>query len=82
MKFIRRSLVVLGLSLFAISSGLAQETCKRDVEPGFSLCVPEGYYLEAGENHKLVVTGTCLVKDKDTFDSVFERAAKSLRLDN
>ncbi len=176
MKFIRRSLVVLGLSLFAISSGLAQETCKRDVEPGFSLCVPEGwsvetkpdqkfkmffapaaetftaninlkddassasltsyaadsiktiisnpskpgatsiklvgwtdfttvsglngnkvvfeseykgllirtiqYYLEAGENHKLVVTGTCLVRDKDTFDSVFERAAKSLRLDN
>jgi hypothetical protein len=176
MKVIRRSLVVLGLSLIAISSGLAQETCKRNVEAGFSLCVPDGwsvetkpdqkfklffapaaptftaninlkddastasltsyvgdsiknilsnpptiaattiklvgwtdfatasgvtgnkaifeteykgllirtaqYYLEAGQNHKVIVTGTCLVKDKDTFDSVFERAAKSLRLDN
>lgn len=176
MKVIRRSLVVLGLSLIAISSGLAQETCKRDVEPGFSLCVPEGwtvetkpdqkfkvffapaaetftaninlsddassasltsyvadsikkilsnppniaatsiklvgwtdfatasglngnkaifeteykgllirtiqYYFNDAQNHKLLVTGTCLVKDKDTFDSVFERAAKSLRLDN
>jgi len=176
MKFIRRSLVVLGLSLFAISSGLAQETCKRYVEPGFSLCVPDGwsvetqadqkfkaffapaaetftaninlrdesssasltsyvadsikrilsnpptiaatsiklvgwtdfatasgvtgnkvifetehqgllirtvqYYLAAGQSRKFIVTGTCLVKDKDTFDSVFERAAKSLRLDN
>jgi len=178
MKVIRRSLVVLGLSLIAISSGLAQETCKRDVEPqgGFSLCVPEGwsvetkpdqkfklffapaaetftaninlkddassasltsyvgdsiklvlsnppkigaasiklvgwtdfatasglngnkavfeteykgllirtiqYYLEAGQNHKVIVTGTCLLKDKDTFDSVFDRTAKSLRLDN
>jgi len=176
MKLIRRSVAVLGLTLIAISSGLAQETCKRNVEAGVSLCVPDGwtietkpdqkfkvffapaaetftaninlkddtssaslasyvadsikqilsnpptiaatsiklvawtdfasasgvrgsravfeteykgllirtiqYYLEAGENHKVIVTGTCLLKDKDTFDSVFERAAKSLRLDN
>jgi hypothetical protein len=176
MKFITRGVVVLGLSLIAISSGLAQETCKRDVEPGLSLCVPIGwsvetkadqkfktffappaetftaninlrddtssaslksyvdesiklvlsnppeigaasiklvgetdfatasglngnkvvfeteykgllirtiqYYLEGGQNHKFIVTGTCLVKDKDTFDSVFERAAKSFQVEN
>jgi hypothetical protein len=176
MKIIRRSLVVLGLLLLCFSSGLAQETCKRDVEPGFSVCVPDGwsvetkadqkfksffapaaetfttninfrddassasltsyvadsikqilsnpptiaatsiklvgwtdfatasglsgnrvafeteykgllvrtvqYYLEAGQNRKLIVTGTCLVKDKVTFDSVFERAAKSFRVEN
>jgi hypothetical protein len=176
MKFITRSLVVLALLLLAASSGLGQETCKRDVEPGLSLCVPDGwsveakadqkfkaffapaaeiftsninlrddtssesltsyvadsvkkilsnpptiaatsiklvgwtdfatasglngnkmifeteykgllirtvqYYLEAGQNRKFIVTGTCLVKDKDTFDSVFERAAKSFRAEN
>ena len=176
MKFITRILVVLALLLLAVSSGLAQETCKRDVEPGFSLCVPDGwsvetkadqkfktffapaaetftaninlrddtssasltvyvadsikqvlsnppeigatsiklvgsadfatasglngnkvifeteykgllirtiqYYLEAGQNRKFIVTGTCLVKDKDTFDSVFERAAKSFQVEN
>jgi hypothetical protein len=176
MKFITRILVVLALLLLTVSSGLAQETCKRDVEPGLSLCVPDGwsvetkadqkfkslfapaaatftaninlrddtssaslksyvddsiklilskppeigaasiklagltdfatasglngnkvifeseyqgllvrtvqYYLEAGQNRKFIVTGTCLVKDKDTFDGVFERAAKSFRAEN
>jgi hypothetical protein len=176
MKFITRILVVLALLLLAVSSGLAQETCKRDVDQGVSLCVPDGwsveaqkdqkfkqlfaptaetftaninlrddtssvlltsyvaaqikqilsnppslgatsiklvgsadfatasgvngnkvvfeteykgllirtvqYYLEPSEDHKVLVTGTCLVKDKDTFDSVFERAARSFRVEN
>jgi hypothetical protein len=176
MRLISRSLAVLGLSLIAISGVAAQETCKRDVEPGFSLCVPDGwsvetspdqklkqfyapraetftaninlrddpspaslisyvgqsiktilsnpptiaatsiklvgwtdfataarvsgnkaifetefkgllirtvqYYIDGGQDRKFIVTGTCLVKDKDTFDSVFERAAKSFRVEN
>ncbi len=176
MRVVERILVVLALLLLTVSSGLAQETCKRDVEPGLSLCVPDGwsvetkadqkfksffapaaatftaninlrddtssasltsyvadsiklilsnpptiaatsiklvgetdfatasglngnkvifeseyqgllvrtvqYYLEAGQNRKFIVTGTCLVKDKDTFDGVFERAAKSFRVEN
>jgi hypothetical protein len=176
MKLIRGSLAVLGLSLIAISVGLAQETCKRDVEAGFSVCVPEGwsveakpdqkfkalfapkaetftaninlkddtstdslmsyvglsiktilsnppsisatsiklvgwmdfatasglngnkaifetefkgllirtvqYYVDGGQSRKFIVTGTCMVKDKDAFDSVFERAAKSFRVEN
>ncbi|HSP62195.1 MAG TPA: hypothetical protein VLQ90_04355 [Pyrinomonadaceae bacterium] len=162
--------------MLAISGGLAQETCKRDVEAGFSVCVPEGwsvetqpdqkfkaffapkaeiftaninmrddpsnasfmiyvgqsikqvlsnppsisatniklvgwvdfataagvngnkaifetefkgllirtvqYYIDGGTDRKFIVTGTCLVKDKDTFDSVFERAAKTFRVEN
>jgi hypothetical protein len=176
MKLSRKSLAVLGLSLIAISSVGAQEICKRDVEPGFSLCVPDGwsvetqpdqklksffapkaetftaninlrddpstaslisyvgqsiktilsnpptiaatsiklvgwtdfatatglngnkaifetefkgllirtvqYYIAAGQDRKFIVTGTCLVRDKDTFDSVFDRAAKSFRVEN
>jgi hypothetical protein len=176
MKLIGRSLAVLGLLLIAISGGLAQETCKRDVEPGFSVCVPDGwsveakpdekfkaffapkaetftaninlrddtstaaltsyvgqsiktilsnppsisatsiklvgwtdfataagvngnkaifetefkgllirtiqYYIDAGQDRKFIVTGTCLVRDKDAFDSVFDRAAKSFRVEN
>ena len=175
MKVLKRSLLVFGVCLIAISNGLAQDTCKRNLEAGFSLCVPEGwtaeakpeqkfkmlfappgegfnaninlkedssslsltayvgesikaimsnpptiaatnikllgwtdfntssglsgnrivleteykgllirtiqYYLSDGENHKIIVTGTCLVKDKDRHEGVFDRAAKSLRVD-
>jgi hypothetical protein len=176
MKLIGRSLAVLGLLLIAISGGLAQETCKRDVESGFSVCVPDRwsvetkaneklktlyapaaetftaninlrdgtstaslmsyvgqsikmvlsnppsisatsiklvgwtdfatatglngnkatfetefkgllirtvqYYIDGGTDHKFIVTGTCLVRDKATFDSVFDRSAKSFRVEN
>jgi hypothetical protein len=176
MKLITRIITALAVLLLAVAGGLAQETCKRDVEAEFSLCVPDGwsvetkanekfkmlfapaaepftanidlkddtstaslvsyvgqsiktilsnppsisatsirlvgwtdfatatglngnkatfetefkgllirtvqYYIDAGQSRKFIVTGTCLVRDKDTFDSVFERSAKSLRVEN
>ena len=175
MNKIRTVLLVVSAVLLGAWSVAAQETCKRDVEPGFSLCVPEGWSVETspdqklkqfyapraetftaninlrddpstaslisyvgqsiktilsnpptiaatsiklvgwtdfatatgmngnkaifesefkgllirtvqyyidGQGRKFIVTGTCLVRDKDTFDSVFERAAKSFRVEN
>src|SRR5437588_2074250 len=40
------------------------------------------YIFSAGANRKLVVTCTSLEKDQEQLDPVFERAAKSFRLDN
>ncbi|MDX6577532.1 MAG: hypothetical protein QOE96_3485 [Blastocatellia bacterium] len=175
MKFVRSVVAGLALILFSLSVGVAQETCKRNIEPlgGFSLCVPDGwsvqaregekfkmifgpaaetftaniniknenstfslpdyagasiktvlantvgatsiklvrwtdfsstsglaadravfeveykglqitsiqYYFVAGSNKKFVLTGTCLLKDKDAFENLIERAAKSFRLE-
>lgn len=38
------------------------------------------YYFDAGNSRKLIVTGTSLDKNKEVFDRVFDRAAKSFRL--
>ena len=40
------------------------------------------YQFSAGANRKLVVTCTFPEKDQEQLDPVFERAAKSFRLDN
>lgn len=38
------------------------------------------YYFDAGENNKLIVTGTALEKDKVTLDPIFDRAVKTFRI--
>jgi hypothetical protein len=65
---------VLALILFSLSIGWAQENCKRNLEPqgGFSLCIPEGWSVQATEGEKF---------KKIAFESIFERAAKSFRLE-
>ncbi len=67
---------------FATASGLTGSKVIFETEYKGLLIRTVQYYLEPSENHKVIVTGTCLVKDKDTFDSVFERAAKSFRVEN
>jgi len=39
------------------------------------------YYLEGNPGQKLIVTGTSLEADQNTNDKVFDRAARSFRLD-
>ena len=38
------------------------------------------YLFDAGNNRKLIVTGTSIEKNKEVFDRVFDRAAKSFRI--
>jgi hypothetical protein len=76
------SIKLVGWADFAIASGLHGNKTVFETEYKGLLIRTVQYYLEAGQNHKVIVTGTCLVKDKDTFDSVFERAAKSFRIEN
>ena len=75
------SIKLVGRTDFATASGLTGERVAFETEYKGLLIRTIQYYLDDGNNHKFIVTGTCLVKDKDTFDSVFERAAKSFRVD-
>ena len=73
------SIKLVGRTDFATASGLTGERVAFETEYKGLLIRTIQYYLDDGKNRKFLVTGTCLVKDKDTFDSVFERAAKSFR---
>ena len=75
------SIKLVGWTDFVTASGLAGNKAVFETEYKGLLIRTVQYYLDDGKNHKFIVTGTCLVKDKDTFDSVFERAAKSFRVD-
>jgi hypothetical protein len=67
---------------FATASGLSGNRAVFETEYKGLLIRTIQYYVDDGQNHKFLVTGTCLLKDKDTFDSVFERSAKSFRVEN
>jgi hypothetical protein len=74
------SIEALGQSEFVTTAGL------RGIRSTF-LTLYKGfwvrsiqYYFDAGNNRKLILTGTELEKDKEVLDSVFDRAAKSFRL--
>ena len=73
------SIKLVGWTDFATASGLAGNKAVFETEYKGLLIRTVQYYLDDGKNHKFIVTGTCLVKDKDHFDGVFERAAKSFR---
>jgi hypothetical protein len=49
-----RNLALLGMLLLGASSTVAQEACKRNIEPqgGFSLCVPDGWTASEKEGQK------------------------------
>ena len=53
-----RNLALIGLLVLGASSTVAQEVCKRNIEPqgGFSFCVPGGWTAEEkeGQKYKLV----------------------------
>ena len=76
------SIRLVGWMDFATAAGLNGNKAVFETEFKGLLIRTVQYYIDAGQDHKVIVTGTCLVKDKDTFDSVFERAAKSLRVEN
>ena len=76
------SIKLVGWTDFATASGLAGNKAVFETEYKGLLIRTIQYYLDDGRNRKFIVTGTCLVKDKDAFDSVFDRAAKSFRVGN
>lgn len=39
------------------------------------------YYFDAGNNHKILVTGTALEETKETYDKVFDAALRSFQID-
>ena len=49
-----RALALLGMLLLLKSGAVAQEVCKRNIEPkgGFSLCVPDGWTASEKEGQK------------------------------
>ena len=59
MKLITKTAAVLTLVLAGVTLGQAQETWQRNVESqgGFSLCVPEGWSVEAqkGDKFKMLI---------------------------
>lgn len=73
------SIKLVGWTDFATGSGLAGNKAVFETEYKGLLIRTIQYYLDGGKNRKFIVTGTCLLKDKDTFDGVFDRTAKSFR---
>ncbi|MGA9997749.1 MAG: hypothetical protein WBP93_20205 [Pyrinomonadaceae bacterium] len=39
------------------------------------------YYFDAGNNHKILATGTALEETKETYDKVFDTALRSFQID-
>jgi hypothetical protein len=66
---------------FSSTSGLAANKAVFEVEYKGLMITSVQYYFDSGSNQKFVFTGTCLLNDRDAFESIFERAAKSFRLE-
>jgi hypothetical protein len=75
------SIKLVGWTDFSSTSGLAANRVVFETEYKGLLITTVQYYFDSERNQKFVFTGTCLVKDRDVFESVFERAAKSFRLE-
>ena len=74
------SIKLVGWTDFATTGGLNGNRVVFETEYKGMLIRTVQFYLDGGER-KFVLTGTCMVKDKDKFDVVFESTAKSFRLD-
>jgi hypothetical protein len=66
---------------FVTSSQLKGERVALETEYKGQLVRTVQYYFDDGLNRKLIFTGTCLGSERDRCDPVFERAAKSFRLE-
>ena len=75
------SIKLVSWSDFSSTSGLAANRVVFETEYKGLLITTVQYYFDSERNQKFVFTGTCLLKDRDAFESIFERAAKSFRLE-
>jgi len=66
---------------FVTDSQLKGERAAFETEYKGLLLRTVQYYFEDGPDRKIIVTGTCLLSEKDHYDPVFERVVKSFRLD-
>ena len=75
------SIEPLGQSDFTTESGMrGVRAVFQTLYKGFLVRTTQ-YYFDAGGNRKIIVTCTSLDQNKEVFDQVFERSAKSFRLE-
>lgn len=74
------SIDLVSQSNFTTASGLrGLRAVFVSLYKGFSVRTIQ-YYFDVGNDRKLIVTGTSLEKNKEVFDGVFDRVAKSFRM--
>lgn len=76
----RNSVKLVSWGDFVTNSQLKGERIAFETEYRGLLIRTVQYYFGDGPNRKVIITGTCLLSEKDRFEPVFERVAQSFRL--
>lgn len=73
---------LVGWTDFTAAAGRTGSKLVFEVEYKGFLIRSVQYYFEGEGTDRFIITGTCLMKDADSFDHLFDRAAKSFQLES